>query len=100
MAGTEIAAASPPGRKAGFAMLLLLALLAGGCGAVAEGARGPYGHPARLVRLPDGRALNLVCQGRGAPTVLFESGYGAGASAWTLVQPVLARRTRTCSYDR
>jgi pimeloyl-ACP methyl ester carboxylesterase len=52
------------------------------------------------VRLLDGRAINLVCSGRGAPTVLLESGFGAGAFAWGQVQPILARRTHVCSYDR
>lgn len=60
----------------------------------------PYAKPGRLVRLPDGRAINLVCSGRGAPTVLLESGFGAGAFAWGQVQPILARRTHVCSYDR
>lgn len=56
--------------------------------------------PARLVELPDGRKINLNCSGRGSPTVLLESGFGANASAWYKVQPALARRTRVCSYDR
>ena len=52
------------------------------------------------VPLPDGRRLHLVCAGRGAPEVLFESGYGATAAAWDKVAPVLARQTRVCAYDR
>lgn len=60
----------------------------------------PYAQPGRLVRLADGRAINLVCSGQGAPTVLLESGFGAGAFAWGQVQPILARRTHVCSYDR
>lgn len=66
----------------------------------AAAAPDPYAHPGRLVRLADGRALNLVCSGRGSPTVILESGFGAGAFAWGKVQPVVARRTRVCSYDR
>lgn len=60
----------------------------------------PYSQPGRLVRLPDGRSLNLVCSGRGAPLVLLESGFGAGAFAWGQVQTIVARKTRVCSYDR
>lgn len=56
--------------------------------------------PARLVQLPDGRKINLSCKGRGSPTVLLESGFGASSSAWHKVQPVLARTTRVCAYDR
>lgn len=63
-------------------------------------AAGAYDQPAHLVRLAHGRTLNLVCSGRGSPTVLLESGFGAGASAWGLVQPQFARSTRVCSYDR
>lgn len=57
-----------------------------------------YASP--LVRLPEGRRLKLYCVGRGSPTVVFESGLGSGASAWRLVQPEVAKVTRTCSYDR
>ncbi|MEW5685021.1 MAG: alpha/beta hydrolase [Pseudomonadota bacterium] len=50
--------------------------------------------------LPDGRTINIRCQGRGAPTVIFESGFGAHAGAWGKVQPAVARTTRACAYDR
>jgi pimeloyl-ACP methyl ester carboxylesterase len=68
----------------------------GGCG---QGARSAD-KPDRLVTLPDGRELNLRCTGSGTPTVLLESGYGAGAFAWGKVQPRLSRTTRVCAYDR
>jgi len=68
--------------------------------AASQASADPYAQPARLVRLADGRAINLVCSGRGSPTVLLESGFGAGAFAWGQVQPILARRTHVCSYDR
>ncbi|MBI1198480.1 MAG: alpha/beta fold hydrolase [Phenylobacterium sp.] len=55
---------------------------------------------AHWVSLSDGRRLNLQCSGRGAPTVLFEAGYGATAAAWTSVRLRLARTTRLCAYDR
>lgn len=76
-----------------------LVLLFGSGAAPSEGVD-PYFRPGRLVPLADGRLLNLVCSGRGRPTVLLEAGYGAGAFAWSRVQPILARETRTCSYDR
>lgn len=59
-----------------------------------------YGQGSRLVALPDGRTLNLFCEGKGAPTVVLESGLGAGASAWRRVQDPIAAATRVCSYDR
>jgi pimeloyl-ACP methyl ester carboxylesterase len=44
--------------------------------------------------------MNLLCEGRGAPTVVFESGLGTGLVDWRRVQPQVARFTRSCSYDR
>lgn len=77
------------------ATLFGLAVL-GGCG---QGARSAD-KPDRLVVLPDGRDLNLRCTGSGSPTVILESGYGAGAFAWGRIQPRVARVTRVCAYDR
>jgi pimeloyl-ACP methyl ester carboxylesterase len=54
----------------------------------------------RLVSLPDQRKIHLVCSGRGSPTVVFESGYGADAGAWYKVRPLLDPKMRVCSYDR
>lgn len=80
----------------------LFAFAAAGCsfGAAGDAAGGPYDRPGRLVEIPDGRKLNLRCAGRGSPTVILESGFGATSAAWSRVQPALARTTRTCSYDR
>ena len=80
--------------------LLAAALVLVGCnlpgGTDAAAATGP----AKLVALPDGRRINLRCTGRGSPTVLLESGFGANSGAWYKVQPALARLTRVCAYDR
>jgi pimeloyl-ACP methyl ester carboxylesterase len=54
----------------------------------------------RMVRLPDGRRINLACAGKGSPTVLLEGGYRASAGGWWKVQPLVARFTRVCAYDR
>ncbi len=77
-----------------------LALIGGSSCAARVAGRNPYAQPARMIRLDDGRAMNFICNGRGSPTVLLESGFGAGAAAWGTVQPVLAAKTRVCSYDR
>ncbi len=55
---------------------------------------------ALFARLPDGRRINLRCAGAGAPTVLLESGYEGSSLAWSKVQPIVARTTRVCAYDR
>jgi pimeloyl-ACP methyl ester carboxylesterase len=38
--------------------------------------------------------------GSGSPTVVFDSGWGDWAPAWSKVQPEIAKWTRACSYDR
>lgn len=53
-----------------------------------------------LVHLSDGRRLFLNCSGRGSPTVILEGGFAAPSGAWFKVQPVVAKETRVCSYDR
>jgi pimeloyl-ACP methyl ester carboxylesterase len=54
----------------------------------------------RLVALPDGRRIHLVCWGTGSPTVLLEGGFAASASGWNKVATRLAGRRRVCAYDR
>lgn len=59
-----------------------------------------YIRPERLVDIGDGRRMNLYCIGYGSPTVIFEAGLGDQIRAWAMVQPAIAKVTRTCSYDR
>lgn len=87
-----------------LAAVVGLALLAGcqpgerpGAGTAAAG---PYAKPDRLVPLADGRVINLRCRGRGSPTVILESGWGATSEAWIKVAPQIAPLTRVCAYDR
>ena len=92
------------GRGWGLCALGLWAAFAGAARAAEPVALNPwwdrYAHDARLVRLPDGRRLNLYCEGSGSPTVILDAGLGAAAPAWRHVQDALARTTRVCSYDR
>lgn len=69
--------------------------------AVASAAPGDelYVRPGQLVSV-HGTRLNLYCQGRGSPTVVFDSGWGDWAPVWAIVQPEVAKWTRACSYDR
>lgn len=59
-----------------------------------------YIKPQRFAKLPDGRRMHLHCQGQGSPTVIFTAGLNAWSSAWSKVQPAIARHTRTCAWDR
>lgn len=47
-----------------------------------------------------GYGLNVKVEGKGTPTVIFESGLGGGIGVWTNVQPEISKITRTFSYDR
>jgi pimeloyl-ACP methyl ester carboxylesterase len=70
---------------------------------VASSGRAPadivYGQPGQLVDA-GGFRLNLYCMGSGSPAVVFDSGWGDWAPAWSKVQPEIARWTSACSYDR
>jgi pimeloyl-ACP methyl ester carboxylesterase len=59
-----------------------------------------YERPGQVVSLPDHRKLNFRCLGRGSPTVILESGFGASSQGWGMTQPRIAAKTRTCAYDR
>lgn len=59
-----------------------------------------YLSQADAVRLPDGRTLHMVCMGHGSPTVVLSAGFGNWGAIWFKVQPVVARHTRVCAWDR
>ena len=83
------------------AAALALGIAAAGALIAAETAGGANpDRPGRLAVLPDHRKLNFRCVGKGSPTVIFESGYGADSRAWTAIQSRLAPLTRSCAYDR
>ncbi|MBL8772707.1 MAG: alpha/beta hydrolase [Phenylobacterium sp.] len=89
-------------RLSGALLLAAVAAFLAGCGSApaVDAATGAFGRPGRLVELEDGRRINLRCAGRGSPTVILESGFGASSAAWARVQPQLSRTTRVCAYDR
>jgi len=47
-----------------------------------------------------GHKLHLNVQGKGSPAVIFENGSGDFSFIWSLVQPEVAKFTRTVSYNR
>jgi pimeloyl-ACP methyl ester carboxylesterase len=59
----------------------------------------PYLHAQQMVDI-GGRRLNLYCTGSGSPTVVLDANESDDTSDWRFVQPLLAKRTRACSYDR
>ncbi len=55
--------------------------------------------PGRFV-VVDGARLHIWCIGQGTPTVVLEPGLGQTSLSWSWLQPMLAKSTRVCSYDR
>ena len=55
--------------------------------------------PGQFVEV-DGLHMHLVCTGQGSPTVVLDSGLSNTWLHWYKVQPVVAKFTRVCSYDR
>jgi pimeloyl-ACP methyl ester carboxylesterase len=82
--------------------LTVIPIVAFGLNVFAQEAEfGLFERPGRMVKLSDGNRRSLYCIGEGRPTVFMETGFGGGAFyAWYKLQPLLGRRTRTCSYDR
>ena len=87
-------------RIAAFAILVALA----GTTAAAQPVPDPwwarYKDASQQVKLPDGRAMTLYCEGSGAPVVVMDAGLGDGAASWRKVQGAIARTTKVCGYDR
>jgi pimeloyl-ACP methyl ester carboxylesterase len=50
--------------------------------------------------LVNGKRMHINCTGAGSPTIVLDSGLGWDSLEWGGVQPVLAKSTRVCSYDR
>jgi pimeloyl-ACP methyl ester carboxylesterase len=74
--------------KAAALALLLLA---------APAAAAPFDAP---VTLEDGRVINLWCDGRRGPVIVFDSGWSADSRAWRRVMAQLSGSYRVCAQDR
>src|SRR5207248_9173027 len=86
---------------AGLALILLALALAGatyqGVAAAVDTRR--YPPPGRLVDV-GGYRLHVSCTGSGRPTVVLDALFPGTVSHWAWVQPLIARTTRVCPYDR
>jgi pimeloyl-ACP methyl ester carboxylesterase len=56
--------------------------------------------PPGEIYLVNGHKMRIDCTGSGSPTIVLEAGGGNDGLIWGGVQPVLAKTTRVCSYDR
>lgn len=59
-----------------------------------------YAEPGRWVTIGNGARLYLLEMGAGAPTVLFEAGFGATHLNWRAIQESIAQYACAASYDR
>ena len=55
--------------------------------------------PGKLVDVA-GKKMHIDCLGEGSPAVILNSGLGDTYLSWVKVQPLIAKFTRVCSYDR
>jgi pimeloyl-ACP methyl ester carboxylesterase len=53
-----------------------------------------------LVRLGDGRRINISCAGEGAPTVILTPGLGGSAAGWHAVLKEVSATTRVCAWSQ
>lgn len=83
--------------------ILLLTSAAGAAEPHAAPASDPalaiYAKPGELVDV-GGRKLDLRCSGSGTPAVMLEAGAMSDSLTWHRVQPLVAKSTKVCSYDR
>jgi pimeloyl-ACP methyl ester carboxylesterase len=59
----------------------------------------PYAAPGQLVDI-GGRRINMHCAGTGTPTVILMAGLFSWSLVWYKTQPVIAQKTRVCTFDR
>jgi pimeloyl-ACP methyl ester carboxylesterase len=80
-----------------IAALVLAGMLYQAIGAARDRRR--FGAPGAFESVGRHR-LHYRCDGAGTPAVILEAGIAASSLTWSRVQPVIARETRVCSYDR
>lgn len=54
----------------------------------------------RLIEIEAGRRLNMVCIGKGSPTIVFEQALGGTILDWQYIQAEVSQTHRACFYDR
>ena len=84
----------------GLLMACCASAAGAGTGTVTERTPDAYAEPGELVNIAENRRLNVRCEGNGAPTVVLEAGANADSTTWFRVQPLIAKLTRVCAYDR
>jgi pimeloyl-ACP methyl ester carboxylesterase len=88
------------GIAAVFALCTVLILLGFSWQQSAERADDERYPPQGTLYEIEGRTLHMYCEGDGDPAVILDSGLGGWSIDFAELQPILAERGRTCSYDR
>jgi pimeloyl-ACP methyl ester carboxylesterase len=84
-----------------FAICALVSALLSPVAAIAQSSAGsPDLLSKNLVDIGAGRHMNIVCIGRGSPTIVFDYGMGEHILTWQKVQEPISAITRACFYDR
>lgn len=68
--------------------------------AAADPAYLAYAASDHTATLADGRKIQIVCMGEGAPTVILTAGMGNWGPTWRAVHGPIAEQTRACTWDR
>jgi len=93
------------GRKISEWVVLSLVAFIAVVAAVSSGTNAVILHHARAITpgrtyLVNGYRMHMDCMGSGSPTLILDAGLGNDGLIWGGVQPVLAKTTRVCAYDR
>jgi len=56
--------------------------------------------PGQMIQLDKGRALHVLCKGKGEPTTIIDAGHASWSIYWMDVQEAAAKLTRICLFDR
>ncbi len=100
-----VPSSTPPHWLRGIVVvLLMLGILAAAAGALYENIfeardRRFNPMPGRLVDV-GGLKMHIDCTGEGSPAVVLDSGLGDSYISWRKAQPLIAKFSRVCSYDR
>jgi pimeloyl-ACP methyl ester carboxylesterase len=81
-------------------MALAAAALAASTGFNAIALHHFHSNPPGRMYSVNGHRMRIDCIGSGSPTIVLDAGLGNNGLIWGGVQPVLAKTTRVCSYDR
>lgn len=91
-------------RGFGLCVLALLSLWPSALLAQAPAPRMSAGSPQllekHLIDIGHGRRLNMVCIGKGSPTLVFDQAMGGTILDWQRIQAEVSAMTRACFYDR